>query len=62
MNVNIHPTGYKVTAFDTWVNLCLAEDDRSPGWLRELGFMPLYLLLVPVATSMMFLFEWYWGF
>ena len=35
---------------------------RAPGWQREMGFMPLYLLLVPVATSLMFLFEWYWGF
>jgi hypothetical protein len=35
---------------------------RAPGWLRELGFMPLYLLLVPVVTGMLFLFEWYWGF
>ena len=36
--------------------------NKAPGWLRELGFLPLYLLLIPVVVGLMFLFEWYWGF
>ncbi|CAN5691963.1 hypothetical protein BH11PSE7_BH11PSE7_15980 [soil metagenome] len=35
---------------------------RAPGWLRELGFFPLYLPLVPLVVGLLFLFEWYWGY
>ena len=44
---------YPITRYATW-----AARSRF-DWIREIGFIPIYVLLVPVVVGMLFLFEWY---
>ena len=44
---------YPITRYAAWAAQC------EPGWVRELGFMPMFVLLVPAVVGMLFLFGWY---
>jgi hypothetical protein len=47
---------WPINAYGSWAAT------QAPGWLRELGFIPIFMVGVPMVTGLMFLFEWYWGF
>jgi hypothetical protein len=47
---------YPINRYGRWAA------NAAPDWVRELGFLPFYLLGVPVVVGLMLLFDWYWTF